>query len=385
MFTHILAAFLGLCFISTISPLNNDRWIFSSHMDPNYKLIDSVITFSNKTAQKSDAEWPAIDIILPVVAKDAGLLIWLLQSIELIFPFYKMVILVVEKSDLFIVRAVIPANQGRYKIVVVNDPFVEAQKIYGRSFGYLTQQWYKYHNDFFSMSEYSMILESDTAFIRKPKVQDMFNITSDGKKKPIWIIRNYEKDIIPERCQGHQNVNTCDALIWKSGAEYAINGRDRYENDDSLISAEYDYMFWPPFVFPNKMFKDLRTHLEKTHGSLPLFFDHYTSGLLWQIDGKSDKMSEFNIFGLYMHTHPYWKNKIHFIDIRDPEAGSVTKIIEHFPWFRIQSLPNPKLTLEYITTALMKIHEAYCESVNEDELCKINPPSTLDWPKPFYV
>ncbi len=112
----------------------------AQYVPKNYQLVANTIVISNNKKPENNEGWPSIDIVFPIVAKDAGLLIWLLNSIELLFPHYNEIILLVERQDLFIVRGTVPVNQGRYKIVVVNNPFAEAERIHNKNFGYIIQQ-----------------------------------------------------------------------------------------------------------------------------------------------------------------------------------------------------------------------------------------------------
>jgi hypothetical protein len=112
----------------------------ADYVPKDYQLISSTIVISNNKKTENSEGWPSIDIVFPIVAKDAGLLIWLLNSLEIFFPHYNEIILLVEKQDLFVVRGSIPVNQGRYKIAVVNNPFVEAERIHNKHFGYIIQQ-----------------------------------------------------------------------------------------------------------------------------------------------------------------------------------------------------------------------------------------------------
>jgi hypothetical protein len=126
----------------------------------NYELIEEIITLSDHPKPTSDDNWPKIDVVFPIVTRDAGLLIWFLKSLELFWPYYNYVILLVERKDLFSVRAMLPLNQGRYKIAIVNNPYAYAEKTYNKNFGYLTQQWYKFHVDKFSDAEYRYVVSS---------------------------------------------------------------------------------------------------------------------------------------------------------------------------------------------------------------------------------
>jgi hypothetical protein len=149
--------------------------------------------------------------------------------------------------------------------------------------------------DKFSSAKYSMILESDMVFRRTPTIEDFFEKTSTGELLPVTIIIDHEQHVIPN-CK---NKN-CEGLIWKAGAEYAFNGRDKLPSDteETFKEAKHEYMHWVPFVYPNELFKDIQNHITSVHKkSMAQFFDHYTKGILWRLDGKSDKMSEFNIFG----------------------------------------------------------------------------------------
>jgi hypothetical protein len=140
-----------------------------------------------------------------------------------------------------------------------------------------------------------MILESDLVIAEKPKVEKWFK-KENGKLLPIHPVSEYERD----RKKQCANPTTCDLFMWKAGAEYAYNGRDRLPTDtaDTYIEAKYEYMQHQPFIYPIAFFKDLRNHIETTHKkTMAQFFDHYADGINFVLDGKSDKMSEFNIFG----------------------------------------------------------------------------------------
>jgi hypothetical protein len=124
----------------TVSLPQSTSYTFSKYVPDNYQLIQSSIFITNTKKTENTEGWPSIDIVFPIVAKDAGLLVWLLNSIETLFPHYNQVTLLVERRDLYMVRGSIPIGQGRYRIVVVNNPFEEAERIQNRNFGYIIQQ-----------------------------------------------------------------------------------------------------------------------------------------------------------------------------------------------------------------------------------------------------
>jgi hypothetical protein len=295
---YLLMRKTGSTHVSSIDNDHQSGWKLSTYMSPDYKLIEDVIVLSNEKKPQSEEAWPSIDIIFPVVWKDAALLIWFINSVEVFFPHYNEVILIIEKDDAYILRGVVPYNRGRYKAIIVNDPFAAAGKAQGQKFGYLTQQWYKFFTDQMSTASYSMILESDSIFMRKPLISDFFEKSSTGQLLPITVIIDHKQDTIPH-CKS-ASLEKCEGLIWKAGAEYAFNGRDKLptDTDETFKEAKFEYMHWLPFIYPNKMFKALRDHITHVHNKpFQQFFDHYTNGMKWQIDGKSDKMSEFNIIG----------------------------------------------------------------------------------------
>jgi hypothetical protein len=240
----------------------------SQFVSNNYELVDEVITLSSTPKPTSDEDWPSIDVVFPIIGRDGGLLIWFLKSLELFWPHYNNVILLVERKDLFVIRAMIPANQGRYKVVVVNNPYAFAEQQYSKNLGYLTQQWYKLHTDRFSDADYSVIFESDLVINQLVKKSHWFR-----QGKPVIKILPYSW-VLEHECWHVIRKHMCGNLLWKLGTEYAINGRERTFSDteETYKEAKYNYMFTQPFIYPNKLFPAVRNHLEKTHAKKLVFF-----------------------------------------------------------------------------------------------------------------
>jgi hypothetical protein len=136
----IIITLLLVTTIIILVVLREEDWQLSPHVKPDYRLIEKIVVLSNEKRPKNKEEWPDIDIILPITVKDSAFLGWFFNSIEIFFPHYHEIILLVEKADAYILHGVVPHKQGRYKAIIVNNPFEPAEKIYDQKFGYLTQQ-----------------------------------------------------------------------------------------------------------------------------------------------------------------------------------------------------------------------------------------------------
>jgi hypothetical protein len=231
-----------------------------------------------------------------------------------------------------------------------------------------------------------MVLESDLILDGKPKLEQWFE--KQGEKfLPIHQLVSHESERQRLCPNGPQ---TCELYIWKAGAEYAYNGRDKRPSDTAATykEANFEYMVRQPFTYPRAMFSNIRDHITKTHRkSMAQFFEHFTPGLEWRLDGKSDKLSEFNIFGHFIYTSPKWRSQFAFYETFEQHAklNSMGAPFQHISRFRNNALPNPKLTKEYIDTALMYVHSGYCRDKPEDELCKLLPPSELKFPQRYNI
>ncbi len=233
----------------------------------------------------------------------------------------------------------------------------------------------------YSTAEFVMVLESDLVLALKPKIEYWFE--KEGEKfYPIHQIVNRENE---RQRQCPNGPRTCELYIWKAGADYAYNGRDKRDSDteSTYIESKHEYMIRQPFTYPRQVFADIREHITKTHGkTMEQFFEHFTPGLEWRIDGKSDKLSEFNILGHFIYSSPKWQSEFKFYTQEQHgklhNMGTPLQHVGHR--YRNGALPNPKLTKEYIDAALMYMHEGYCREA-QDEICKLLPYTELKLPE----
>ena len=353
----------------------------------NYRLAECELVLANTPPPRSstylDEPWPSMDIILPVVAKDAGLVVWFLRSVELLFPNYRRVRMLVERRDLYAVLGILPTTQGRYSVILVNNPFRRLEEATGADYGYVVQQLYKMHSDLYSDADFVTILESDLVLRARVQPQHFFRNVS-GVMKPIILIKPYSDRI--QACEPGRDIwKDCEATIWKAGMEYAMNGRDPKTDDTNAtyLFTEYEFMQGNPFTYPRDFFPYFRQRIKAIHGkTIPEFLEHYFEGTHWHLDGKSDKLSEFNIFGFFLWTSPEFHDEMSWIIHKNYSPWNNDgwpDITDHFSRFRSDCNPaNPKVTYAYIMSAVMEIHKRFCKTVQpEHALCQLSPPNSL--------
>ena len=332
---------------------------------------------------RSDEVWPSMDFVFPVTAKDGALLLLLLHSLELMFPQYRRVVLLVEQPDLYIVRGVLPIDRGRYTIVVVVNPYRELEQRTGRDVGYLLHQLYKMYSDQFSDADFISILDADMIFSKRAKPQHFFHVDPvDQTYRPIQIIRPWS-DLI-KYCPSDRPLASCEHIIWKAGTDFAINGRDPTPSDtnSTYTFSEHAFMASHPFTYPRDMFVSMRSHMERVHGhAITRLFSHFFGGLNWRLDGASDKFSEFNVFGFFAWQSAEFHNAIHWLELREGAAHEeLSQVLSHFSRHRSNTCSplNPKVTYAYIMSAVMEMHQSTCREVYaNDTLCDFSPPDSL--------
>jgi len=97
-----------------------------------------------------------IDLFLPVHEKDIAFLPLLFQSIELFFPCYGDLVLLIEKGQEASVLPVAPSDSLLY---IVESPLP-------KEYGYLFQQYLKFYADLYTTRNYVLILEADSIFTK---------------------------------------------------------------------------------------------------------------------------------------------------------------------------------------------------------------------------
>ena len=338
-----------------------------------------VVSDQPAPAEASRAErWPVMDLVIPVVAKDAVLLQQLLHSLELLFPDYRRVKLLVEQRDLYVLLGALPVGRGRYSVVVMDNPLRQLEAETGSDYGYLLHQLYKMYCEQLSDADFISILDSDMILYERARPRHFFRLEA-GQLKPLSMMRPWA-----DMTRGCVQGQPCEGSIWRAGMDFAMNGRDPAPGETSATYnfSSHSFMARHPFTYPRELFPSLRLHLESLHRKpLVNFFEHFLTGLQFELDGRSDKFSEFNVLGQFAWQSRF-HSSMHWLEVKDgavQAAGDeLPNVLLHLSRYRNPCMANPKVTYDYLMTAVMEQHKRFCLHVHPAHvLCAFSPPATL--------